>query len=450
MDKIADLLLDAICVVDAQGVFEYISPAGERIFGYTPEEMIGRRMTDFIAPFDLERTLSAAQKVMSGEPHLHFENCYVRKDGQLVHLMWSARRSDADQKRVAVARDVSALRQAEASQAALFAISEAAHASGDVGELIAKIHSILATLMPVPHFSVLIQDPQQHASRVVYQGLAANSTPDQAHQEAHADQVLYEAMRGRSTAWLLTPHTLGEAPAAWQAVYQPAWAAWLGVPLSSPNGRVGALILKRYQGDPPWSDKHQELLQYVSNQIAMAIERKELYARLQHMAQFDALTGLPNRYLLEDRLRGALTRAERAQSRVALLFLDLDHFKLVNDRLGHAVGDRLLQEVGQRLRAAVRESDTVARLGGDEFVVLLESLQEADHVQPVLEKIQLALQGPFHLDGHLVQVSPSIGLAHFPNDGRSGEQLLRHADDAMYQAKRVAHAAHATGPAARS
>ncbi|MDD0841108.1 diguanylate cyclase [Curvibacter sp. HBC61] len=448
MDKIADLLLDAICVVDAQGVFEYISPAGERIFGYPPEEMIGRRMTDFVAPFDLERTLRAAQRVMDGQPHLHFENCYVRKDGQLVHLMWSARRTDPGQKRVAVARDVSALKQAEASQAALFAISEAAHASSDVDELIAKVHSIVGTLMPVQHFSVWVQDTPQGPPRLAYQVRDGQHPALDDPLEAQADQRLYEAIPAAGAPLMLTPDDLAQQPDATRLAFRADWAAWLGVPLNTPRGRVGALVLKRYQGDAPWSNKHLTLLQYVSTQIAMAIERTALYARLQQMAQFDALTGLPNRYLLDDRLRRALARAERAQGRVSLLFLDLDRFKQVNDRLGHAVGDRLLQTVAQRLRDAVRETDTVARLGGDEFVVLLESVQTPDNVQAVLEKVQAALQQPALIDGHALQIVPSIGVAHYPDDGLSPDQLLRRADDAMYAVKRGARIAFFDPPLA--
>lgn len=437
MDRIADLLLDAICVVDAQGVFQYVSPAGQGIFGYAPEEMIGHCMTDFIAPFDLERTLQAARHVMAGQPHLHFENCYVRKDGSLVHLMWSARWSEEDQRRYAVARNVSALKQAEATQAALFAISEAAHANGDVRELIANIHAIVGRLMPVPHFKVLVRDPQSGHVRVAYATHAGLQAASDAEHEAQADRLLSQAAMDSGGPMLLTPDELHDKPDIWRTALGTGWGARLSVPLSTPGGTLGALILRRDLGECPWHDKEQTLLQYAATQIATAIERKQMQARLQHMAQFDALTGLPNRYLLHDRMVGALARAERTAGRLSVLFLDLDRFKQVNDTLGHKVGDALLQEVAQRMRDCVRETDTVARIGGDEFVVLLESIQEPAHAQHVADKIEASLQQPIHIGQHALQITPSIGVAHYPDHGVTTDHLMAQADDAMYAAKRA-------------
>eukprot|EP01032_Pedospumella_encystans_P023135 gene23135-26194_t len=127
----ADLLLDAICMVDAGGKFVFVSAACERIFGYRQEEMIGMAMIDLVAPADRERTLAAARRIMDGQPNSRFENRYVRKDGSIVHIMWTARWSEADQLRIAVARDMTASKQSEAMQAALYAISESAHAAED-------------------------------------------------------------------------------------------------------------------------------------------------------------------------------------------------------------------------------------------------------------------------------------------------------------------------------
>ena len=437
MDRIADLLLDAICVVDAQGIFQYISPAGEGIFGYAPAEMLGRRMTDFIAPFDQERTLNAARQVMSGQPHLHFENCYVRKDGSLVHLMWSARWSEIDQRRYAVARDVSALKQAEATQAALMAIAETAHAQADVQEMLAEVHRIVAALMPTPCFKVLLQDLPLGGWQQPCFVSGPEGVPDDAGPQAPADRLVCEAMLAEGAPMLLISDAMQHRPEAWRAVFNPGWVAWLGLPLSTAAGHVGALILKRGPGDEVWSDRERAVLQYASTQIATAIERQQLLARLQHMAQFDALTGLPNRYLLHDRMVGALARAERAGGHLSVLFLDLDHFKQVNDTLGHKAGDRLLQEVARRLRDCVRETDTVARIGGDEFVVLLESIHERAHAVQVADKIRAALQQPITIGQHTLQITPSIGAAHFPDHGITTDQLMARADDAMYHAKRA-------------
>ncbi|PKO63759.1 MAG: diguanylate cyclase, partial [Betaproteobacteria bacterium HGW-Betaproteobacteria-17] len=153
-----DLLLDAICVVDARGCFVFVSAAGERIFGYAPAEMIGRPMTDFVFHADRARTLQAVDEMMKGQPQPYFENRYVRKDGQIVHIMWSARWSAADQVRVAVARDVTERKHADAMQAALYAISEAAHAAEDLVALFEQVHQIIGGLMPADNFFIALYD----------------------------------------------------------------------------------------------------------------------------------------------------------------------------------------------------------------------------------------------------------------------------------------------------
>ncbi|HEX8430387.1 MAG TPA: EAL domain-containing protein [Longimicrobium sp.] len=157
--------------------------------------------------------------------------------------------------------------------------------------------------------------------------------------------------------------------------------------------------------------------------------------RAEHLAYHDALTGLPNRRLLLDRLGVMLARAGRDGEYVGVLFLDLDRFKVINDSLGHSAGDRLLQEAGARIRAAVREGDTVARIGGDEFVLLLPGLSAPADVQRVASKVTDAVRAPFVLDGDELFVTTSTGAAVAPNDGGDAETLLKHADIAMYRAK---------------
>ena len=154
-----------------------------------------------------------------------------------------------------------------------------------------------------------------------------------------------------------------------------------------------------------------------------------------HLSLHDSLTGLPNRLLLMDRLGQATAYRERARQIVAVLFIDLDGFKEINDSLGHAAGDRLLQDVGERLAACVRDGDTVARMGGDEFVVVLLGLREAGEAALVADKIVAVLAAPCQIDGRELQVASSIGIAIFPDDGADADGLLRNADTAMYDAK---------------
>ena len=161
----------------------------------------------------------------------------------------------------------------------------------------------------------------------------------------------------------------------------------------------------------------------------------EARARIEHLAYHDPLTGLPNRLLLNDRLSIALSRSARSRSLVAVLFLDLDNFKPVNDRLGHVGGDALLRETARRLRAVVRQEDTLARLGGDEFVVVAEDLKELSSVVRVAEKVLAALRAPFEIDGHDFFLTASIGVSIGQEGSLDGEELVHNADTAMYRAK---------------
>jgi diguanylate cyclase (GGDEF)-like protein/PAS domain S-box-containing protein len=163
--------------------------------------------------------------------------------------------------------------------------------------------------------------------------------------------------------------------------------------------------------------------------------RKQAEARIRYMALHDALTGLPNRILLQDRLTQAIALACRNHHRVGVLMLDLDHFKHINDSLGHHIGDGLLEAVSLRLKACLRDSDTVARLGGDEFVIALPAIPDKQDVQGVVEKLLASLLEPFHVEGHVLLVSGSIGISQYPEDGENPENLLRAADTAMYAAK---------------
>ncbi len=157
--------------------------------------------------------------------------------------------------------------------------------------------------------------------------------------------------------------------------------------------------------------------------------------RIRLLAYHDPLTGLPNRLLLMDRLTHALTVARRRQCHVAVLFVDLDRFKNVNDSLGHAVGDKLLWEIAHRLNACVREEDTVARLGGDEFVVVLECLRDKKDAVSIVDKIHQTFERPIPVEQHMLHASASIGIALYPDDGDNAESLMQNADTAMYQAK---------------
>lgn len=166
-------------------------------------------------------------------------------------------------------------------------------------------------------------------------------------------------------------------------------------------------------------------------------QRKAQEKQLEYQAYYDALTGLPNRLLFRDRVVTAITQAIRNRRALAVMYLDLDHFKLVNDGLGHSIGDQLLAQVAERLQASVRASDTISRLGGDEFTLLFNDVQSSDAVAGVARKILQSLARPFKVEGHELFVTASIGISIYPNDGSDVELLLKAADSAMYRAKEL-------------
>ena len=432
LDHVLDLLVDAVCVVDAEGRFVYASAASERIFGYTPEEMLGRPMIEMVHPDDRARTLDAAAKIMSGVPNPHFENRYLRKDGGTVHIMWTARWSEADGVRIAVARDITARRHIEAVQAALLDISEAAHTTADLLALFRRIHEIIGGLLPAQNCFVALHDAATGMLSFPYFVDAHDRAPEPI--PLDAGTLTGEVIRS-GEALLLAPDRGMHLPAHVRPVGRPA-LDWLGVPLVARERVLGALVVQTYTGNIRYRESDKQLLQFVSTQVAAAIERKQNETWLRHIAQHDALTALPNRTLFDDRLQALLLRARHSQELLGLLYLDLDHFKHVNDTWGHAAGDALLQDVAQRISRSVRESDTVCRMGGDEFVVLLAGIRQAGHALIAGEKIRAALLQPFEVGGQRLSVSASIGAAVFPGHGSEGQHLIREADRAMYDAKK--------------
>ncbi|HEU0187364.1 MAG TPA: EAL domain-containing protein [Gallionellaceae bacterium] len=181
-------------------------------------------------------------------------------------------------------------------------------------------------------------------------------------------------------------------------------------------------------------DQNGAVTNYIAS-FADISEHKAAADKISHLAHHDTLTDLPNRFTLTERLIQAFASARRNNEKVAVMFIDLDRFKLINDSLGHHIGDRLLIQVAQRLRSCVRSSDIVARLGGDEFVVGLPELEDADGVFQMADKILRALSQPYSIEGNKLHSSPSIGIAIYPTDGESVEEVMKNADMAMYHAK---------------
>ncbi|MBD3653200.1 diguanylate cyclase [Kangiella sp.] len=431
--RVVDLLMDVVCVVDQEGNFVYISSTCEKVFGYKQEEMIGTNMINYIHPDDREKTLAVAGEIMRGEEQPYFENRYVRKDGKTVYIMWSARWSENDKVRVAVARDVTEYKRFERTQNSIYKLSQIAHQASDLTELFQQSHQIIKGFIAADTFIVALKHNEKSSIKLAYcsDGARTEDTNYQLIQNTALEDVLING----KTVVAIKQNNDAALIAKRNSVGVQGKGNWLAVPLIAQETIVGAIIICATEKDS-YSKKDIKLMEFVAEQITATIERKEYEQKLHHLASHDWLTGLPNRLLFNDRLDVAIKRAKRVNEQLALLYMDLDGFKEVNDTFGHSKGDLLLSKVAIRIQACVRESDTVARMGGDEFTVLLTELHAEGDTELIVDKIRQAFIEPFVLDGAEVAIGISIGIAIYPSSGEDSEALLRNADRAMYDDKR--------------
>lgn len=429
-DKIMDLLVDTIFAVDPEGTYVFASAGCERLLGYKPEELLGRNMLEFMHPADRERTLANVGEVMAGTQQTDFENRYIRKDGRIVDIMWSARWSESEGVRVAVARDVTELRRSTRRQEAMYRISEAAQSAHDLTMLLRHVHEFVGRLLAGKRFYVALYDPAENILSFPYYFDGRERRQQKI--TLNQDTLVARVIRERRA---LIANTSKSACGVTEPSSGNREADWIGAPLMSRSGLRGAVVMQLGAVDFGYTETDLEMLQFVSVQIASAIERKSQEEKLLHMAHHDPLTNLPNRILFHDRVDVALCRAKRHRQRVALLYLDLCDFKVVNDELGHAAGDQVLLEIACRLESVLRESDTVSRIGGDEFTVLVNDLHGNGDVDAIAGKLRAAVAAPLEVKGRTLELSVDIGAAVYPECGEDGETLLHYADVDMYQSK---------------
>lgn len=206
--------------------------------------------------------------------------------------------------------------------------------------------------------------------------------------------------------------------------------------LSSSGERLGGLVLISRRGAE--SRFGTEIIDIGVNLAALAIDNRRLYERLIQRSEYDQLTEIPNRFLLESRLGEAHANAEQHGHKFALIYIDLDRFKSVNDRFGHRVGDTYLQHVASRLQEKLRNGDTLARVGGDEFIVVIPVVRDRSEAEEIAWRLEGCFDAPFRVDDHTIEGSASVGFAVYPEDGEDEEQLKRFADAAMYAGKQRA------------
>ena len=215
------------------------------------------------------------------------------------------------------------------------------------------------------------------------------------------------------------------------------WRSYFGVPLTVFNKVYGALVFAgRAPREESIDPSERDFVQLIGLFVSAALEREVQSERIEQLAFNDALTGLPNRVLFNDRIEQTIATARRYDRGFAVMYLDVDHFKLINDKYGHNVGDTTLQEVAHRLRLATRESDTISRFGGDEFVILQPIVDGPSDAADLARKLNVAMQEPVVIDGVPHKVRLSIGIALYPSDGQTIEELMEASDRALYRAKK--------------
>lgn len=406
---VVDNIAEGIITLNESGVIESFNRAASRIFGYLPEEAVGMPITQMMPPAMRSLHDAGIQRYLrDGQPRFvgmgNRELPALHKNGTIfpLELAITEMRVADHHLFVGIVRDITERKRAER------ALQESEARSREITETLGE--------------GVFVTDRD---GMIIFSNPAAQKLLGWTEQEllGQHGHTLFHHTRADGSPYPEAECEIGNFVRTGQCFRAHDEAFWrkdgsmLPVSINSTpiirGGKIVGAVVAFHD----------------------IIERKKAAEQVEHLAHFDLLTDLPNRALLADRLKQALAKARRDKYRLALMFIDLDRFKPVNDTFGHDVGDLLLKEVAHRLRGCLRESDTVARVGGDEFIVLLPQIEAEQYGVLVAEKILAALNEPFLIDGHVLDISASIGVAVYPEDGDQQEALMKSADSAMYRAK---------------
>jgi diguanylate cyclase (GGDEF)-like protein/PAS domain S-box-containing protein len=389
---------DVIYAVDDNGVLTYVSPAIESFAGYAPSEVIGCRFEEFIFEEDHQRIRESYLEILSGHGSGAGEYRVLTKSGEIRWMRTSSRPMFADG-RVAGAQGV------------LSDITELKRAEEALRESEKRYRTLFQDTRDA--MNITTRDGQVLDANQSFLELFGYTREDLA--GLNAKELYVDPVDRRRFQ---------------EEIERKGSVRDYEVKLRKKDGsEMDCLVTSTVRrGEDGRVLGYQGFIHDVT-------DRKQVEETIRRLAYYDALTGLPNRTLFGDRLTVAVARARRNRRRLAVMLLDLDHFKDVNDSLGHPVGDQLLQAVGERLTGLLRRSDTVCRMGGDEFLVLLEGISEMEDVAKVADAILERLREPVVVKKHELQVTTSLGIAVYPEDGEDGDTLIRNADIAMYRAK---------------
>ncbi|GAC1328422.1 MAG: hypothetical protein NVSMB2_27700 [Chloroflexota bacterium] len=427
---------DPVYALDRTGRITTVNARTEQVTGYAGAELIGLASTDLIVPEDVARVRRHFVRALAGKPQayefavrhrtgrrveMQVTNIPIVVDGYVVGVYGIANDITVRRRLLELTRPMSTLLSVE-SQVKLMLEAMRGVLDYDAGGL-------------------YWADAERGVLRPAATEVAAWVSMDLDRFEIPFGKGIMGAV-AQSNRGELVNHAERDPRTIYPEGAQVVCEHLIAVPAQVEGRIVGVFYVAR-RADPPFSDFEFEVVQLFISHAAAAIEKTHLFEqtraseeRFQHQATHDPLTELPNRMLLRDRLTQAIAVGTRKRQSVSLIVLDLDRFKEVNDSLGHHAGDRLLKEVSARLQRTLRSADTVARLGGDEFAVVLPDTDASSAVSAAT-KLQRALEPPLMLDGCTLSLAGSMGVAAYPEHGADPDTLLRHADVAMYTAKRA-------------
>ncbi len=417
---------DAVFIAEAKpgdhlgGKIVYVNEAFSRMTGYPTEEAVGRTPRILLGPQTDRDQLNQVRQALSNREAVRVELINYRKDGSAywVDVNFVPIMEEAGQFThwVAVQRETTHRRQAEDLERDRNRVLELVARNEPLELVLAQLGQMVERQCPDLRCSLLLF---QEGELVPAAGSKLPGGWLHDLQKLDIESLADASEQNRYRDLLPGPH-LG--------------ANWTVPILSGAGAVLGAFAIYCGVTRKP-AEAELDLIGKASRLAAIAIEQRQLTNRLAHQAQHDTLTGLPNRALLEERLQQALAQARKQGWHIAVLFVDLDRFKQINDSLGHPVGDALLQQVARRLEGCIRKTDILARMGGDEFTLLLTELRDYQYSQKVAQKLLDSLAAPFQVEGYELFVSASIGISTSPRDGADAATLQRNADSAMYRAK---------------
>ncbi|HEY8218243.1 MAG TPA: EAL domain-containing protein [Acidimicrobiia bacterium] len=429
-----DHSFDLVSIYDTNGNFTFASPSHERVLGYPPEELIGTSPVDLLHPDDREAVAHrfAEQLLVTGESH-PIEHRIRHRDGGWVWVESIAINLGDDPAVNGIlvnARDVTDRRSAERLAAAQAGILELIARGAPLDGVLRDIVEIVEQWIPASVCAVVVIDDERDALRVA----SAPSLPEDAQTAISGFPAVVADNLYPEDVVVTDVRVNPQHPVTGEVLLRHGFRTWWGGAINDAEAQsqLGVvLVLRRDDATPTPSER--TLLASTANLAAIAIARDRAQALLAHQASHDALTGLPNRELALSRLRRINDQPRKGGPLTAVLFLDIDRFKVLNDSVGHDAGDRLLIEMGHRLRDALRPSDLVARFGGDEFVMVCEQIGSEFDAFALASRVLDVVQEPFAFEGSEIVVTASIGIAMVGDE--SPEAVLRDADAAMYLAK---------------